>query len=270
MTRPETGPASPLGETPRFEDITETTGIPVSPEGARMLYTRYAVAAEAARGRRTLELGCAAGQGLGLLRANATQVTGADYSPVLLRSGRRHYGDRVPLVRLTAERLPFRDRSFDLVLFFEATYYVPDMDRALDEIARVLAPGGLVMFVNANPERPDFIASPHSTHYHTADEFRAALQRRGMAVRTEGAFPVGPARSSALSRLARNTLNALGLVPKTLRGRARLKRLLYGRLPEVPAELPPDFAALEPRVAVAPGPVRDFKVIYVTGTCASG
>lgn len=250
---------------PRYEEITETTGIPVSPEGASMLYTRYAVAASLAKGRRVLELGCAAGQGLGLIAASASRVVAGDYSPVLLGSGKRHYGARIPFVRLTAESLPFPARAFDVVLMFEASYYVPDMRRALDEMVRVLAKDGSILFVNANPERPDFIASPHSTHYHTADELRREMESRGLTVRIEGAFPV-QRRSSAVSRVARRALNALGLVPRTLKGRARIKRLLYGALPEVPAELPEAFADLEPRVPLGPGSAAAFKVIYVTGS----
>jgi len=253
---------------PRYEDITETTGVPVSPEGASMLYTRYALAASLSRGRRVIELGCAAGQGLGLLERVAARVVAADYSPVLLRSGQRHYGSRIPFVRLTAEALPFRDHSFDVALMFEASYYVPDMGRAFDEMVRILAPGGTVLFVNANPERPDFIASPHSVHYHTADEFRRELVRRGLTVTVEGAYQVMAA--SPLTRWARRALSALGLVPKTLRGRARIKRLLYRSLPSVPAELPEHFAEIASRTALQPGPAPGYKVIYVTGTCASG
>src|SRR5439155_14567472 len=39
-----------------FEDVTETTGTPVSPEGASMMYTRYWVAAQLGRRKRVLEL----------------------------------------------------------------------------------------------------------------------------------------------------------------------------------------------------------------------
>lgn len=167
---------------PRFEDVTETTGIPLSAEGADMLYTRYGLARDLAGGRRVLELGCGAGQGLGLIASRARSVMGGDYSDALLRRARRHYGSRIPLVRLSAEALPFRDGAFEVVIFFEATYYVPNMGRAFWEIARVLAPGGTVLFANANPERPGFIRSPYSTHYHTADEFRAALGQLGFDV----------------------------------------------------------------------------------------
>jgi SAM-dependent methyltransferase len=262
---------------PRFEDVTETTGIPVTAEGARMMYTRYALAADLAKGRRVLELACGGGNGLGLVGANARYLVGGDYSRPLLRMARAHYGSRFPLAQLSAEALPFRDGVFDVVLFFEASYYVPVMEQAFDEVTRVLAPSGKVLFVNANPERPDFIVSPHSVHYHTADEFRAALEQRRFAVEMSGAFPVDAARSNPTSRAigailgaARIVLQRLGMVPKTLRGRARLKRLVYWKLEVLPPELPPGFAPVEHRVPLGRGPVRGFKVIYIVGRRSQG
>lgn len=235
-----------------------------------MMYTRYSYAAGLAAGRRVLELGCGSGQGLGMLRRTARFVAGGDLSGPLLRSGRAHYGPALPLARLSAEALPFQSESFDLVLCFEASYYVPDMAGCFREIDRVLAPGGSMVFVNANPERPDFISSPHSVRYHSADEFRAKLEPMGYEMRVEGAFPVETAASGQRSALvggglgiARRALEGLGLVPTTLRGRARLKRLVYGRLREVPAELLEGYAKAAPRVELGRGPVRQFKVVYV-------
>ncbi len=253
---------------PRFEQLTETTGIPLTDEAAEMMYTRYAVGARLADGKRVLELGCGAGQGLGLLDAMAGLTVGGDYSEALLGNGRAHYGDRVPLVRLSADCLPFTQGAFDVVLFFEASYYVRDMRSAFEELNRVLRPGGTVLFVNANPERPDFIPSPHSVHYHSADEFRTALEELGMAVTLEGAFAVGDS-STGGARWARWLLRTLGLVPKTLAGRARLKRLVHRNLREVPPELPPSFAREAERFPLAPGPARGFKVLYVGGTKAA-
>src|SRR5438132_156679 len=66
-------------------------------------------------------------------------------------------------------------------------------------------------------------------------------------------------------RWVRGRLEALGLVPRTLHGRARLKRLVYGKLERLPAELPDDFAEVYSRVQLAGGPATGFKVIYVTG-----
>jgi SAM-dependent methyltransferase len=240
-----------------------------------MIYTRYLLAAEQAGGRRVLEIGCGSGQGFGLVSARARSLVGGDHSLALLRAARAHYRHRVPLVRLSAEQLPFRATSFDLVLFFEASYYVPNMDLAFDEIGRILSPGGAVWFVNANPQRPDFIRSPYSVHYHTADELREALRRRGLRVAAEGAYRLGPATAGlaaligyAALRVARRLVTVLRLVPGTLRGRSWLKRMVYGRsLKVLPPELPVGFAPVEPRDSLEPGPVRHYKVIYVSGTC---
>lgn len=264
---------------PRFEDLTETTGIPLSEEAADMMYTRYAWGARLAAGKRVLELGCGAGQGLGMLSGAATFVIGGDYSRPLLAGARRHYRARVPLVQLSADELPFANASFDVILFFEGSYYVRDMARGFRDIARVLRPGGSVAFVNANPDRPDFIVSPLSVHYHTGDEFTTMLAQLGFRVSVEGAFPVSPQAHGgrnggrALTRvlsLARRALGALGLVPKTLRGRARLKRLVYGKLIEVPAEIREGFASVAPRAPIGPGQVTGFKVIYVLGHKPAG
>ncbi len=262
---------------PRFEEVTETTGTPVSAEGASMMYTRYHVAAELARGKRVLEVACGSGQGLGMVGRAAAQLVGGDVSRPLLRAARAHYGRRVPLARLSAEGLPFAGATFDVILCFEASYYIPHMDETFREIARVLAAGGTALFVNANPERPDFIRSPYSVHYHTADEFRVALESVGLMVTVEGAFPleggsrgVGSRLAGRTMFLARRALEALGLVPKTLRGRTRLKRIVYGRLREIPPEVSDGYDQLAPRVPILPGPVAGYKVIYVTGRKGGG
>ena len=65
-------------------------------------------------------------------------------------------------------------------------------------------------------------------------------------------------------------MEAWHLVPKTLKGRARLKRLVFGRLREVPAEIPEGFATLAPLVPLERGPVRGFKVVYVRACKAGG
>jgi SAM-dependent methyltransferase len=260
----------PSNPPPRFEDLTETTGIPLSPEGARMMFTRYSIAQTLSRGRRVLEIGCGSGQGLGMLGQEAESVVGTDFSMPLLLKAREHYGTRVPLVRLSADALPFRPDSFDLILCFEASYYVPNMEQALDEIASALTKEGTILFVNANPERPDFIPSPHSVRYYSADEFRAALSTRGFKVRVMGAFPIAQSETGLVSRFvggalsfARRTLEFFGLVPKTLLGRARIKRLLYGKLAAVPSELTAGFSEIAECTPLFAGPQRDYKVIYV-------
>ena len=257
----------PDPEAQTFVSLTEVPRTQISRAGADMMVTRYLYASRLAKDKRVLELGGGAGIGLGLLQRSAAVVVGSDLGLDMLRMGKAHYGRRVPFAQLDAQALPFRDASFDLILFFEASYYVPDMDQALDEIVRVLAPSGTVVLVNANPQRPDFIPSPRSVHYHTADELRAALEGRGLTATLEGAFPV--AADSGRDRwiaLARRLATTFGLVPRSLEGRAFLKRLAYGPLLRVPPELTEEFGSEECRVPLAGGPVPRFRGLYLTAS----
>src|SRR5262245_32641103 len=96
--------------TPAFENVTETTGIPLTPEAAEMMYTRYHAAAQAAESKRVLELGCGAGQGFGLLSRSARFLVGGDYSLPLLRDARRHYGSASRSFVSRRNRSRFRTR----------------------------------------------------------------------------------------------------------------------------------------------------------------
>jgi len=254
-----------------FDLITEIGGTEITSEAASMVYTRYALAAELAQGCRVLEIGCASGIGLGLMMDGADFVVGGDVFLPMLQTARKHYGQRVSLTQFSATDIPFRDASFDVVVFMEATYYVRDFERSLDEMDRILDRNGAMLFVNANPERPDFIRSPHSEHYHSAREFRALLEARGYTVNTAGAFALHKGNGdSALRRVKRGTLGlarrmaeSLHLIPKTLRGRARIKRLIFGTLRTMPPELPRDFAPRERLVPLGIEPATGHKVIYI-------
>src|SRR5262245_50456374 len=94
---------------------------------------------DGARGR-TLDLGCGTGRNLPLLPRGATGV-GLDPSwPSLVRARRR--APHVALVMGSAEALPFRTGSFDSVLSGLVFCSVPDPGRGLEEVRRVLGPGG--------------------------------------------------------------------------------------------------------------------------------
>ncbi|MBI3634744.1 MAG: class I SAM-dependent methyltransferase [Candidatus Rokubacteria bacterium] len=92
-----------------------------------------------ARGR-ALDLGCGTGRNLPLYGPGVT-VVGLDPAfDSLLRARRRAPG--VPLVRASAEALPFRDGVFDTVVSGLVFCSVPNPRRGLAEVRRVLRPGG--------------------------------------------------------------------------------------------------------------------------------
>jgi ubiquinone/menaquinone biosynthesis C-methylase UbiE len=94
-----------------------------------------------APGRATLDLGCGEGRFARALAAEGHHVTGVDLSPELVELAREADPDGTYAVADAAE-LPFAEGSFDLVVAFNVLSCVEDVERALAEIARVLAGGG--------------------------------------------------------------------------------------------------------------------------------
>jgi len=56
------------------------------------------------------------------------------------------FGDRVTTRQADAERLPFEDESFDLVMGHAVLHHIPDLGQAFSEFKRVLRPGGALVF----------------------------------------------------------------------------------------------------------------------------
>jgi ubiquinone/menaquinone biosynthesis C-methylase UbiE len=235
-----------------------------------MLWTRYSFAAEFCRGRDVLEVACGAGQGLGLLAKTAARVVGGDYTERLLDLAKRHYGSRVPLVRLDGQQLPFRDATFDVVLLYEAVYYLPEPPLFLEECRRVLRPGGRVLLCTANKSVADFNPSPFYRRYYSGTELIELFRQYRFDPILLGAFPV--ARETLRDRLVsaiKRTAVALHVVPKTMRGKALLKRLFFGPLEVTPPELTDGRWRVHSPQVVTPGtPTRLFRVLFVNATVA--
>jgi ubiquinone/menaquinone biosynthesis C-methylase UbiE len=101
-----------------------------------------------ARGR-TIDIGAGTGANLGLFPAEA-EVVMAEPDPHMtkrLRQKLAESGAKVELVEAGAEELPFEDSSFDTAVFTLVLCTVPDPSAALTEAARVLKPGGQLLFV---------------------------------------------------------------------------------------------------------------------------
>ena len=104
-----------------------------------------------------LDLACGTGD-VALSLADAHDVTGLDLTTEMLRIARqraRASGARAAWLAGDMTRLPFASASFDVVTTSYGLRNVPRLDAALDEIARVLAPGGLLVSLDFNkPESP--------------------------------------------------------------------------------------------------------------------
>jgi len=100
----------------------------------------------AAAPRRVLDVGCGTGYLLRLLAARypqAAELAGIDAAPSMIETARRAADDpRLRFMVGTAERLPYPDDAFDLVVSTTSFDHWADQIAGLRECARVLAPGG--------------------------------------------------------------------------------------------------------------------------------
>lgn len=109
------------------------------------------------RGKRVLEIGCGAAQCSRWLVSQGADVVAFDIAAGQLRIGRgldRRTGIAVRTVVADAEAMPFADASFELACSaFGAFPFVADVNEALTETARVLEPGGRLVFSVSHPVR---------------------------------------------------------------------------------------------------------------------
>ena len=143
------------------------------------------------RARRALDVGTGSGRYVPMLQATgASTVFGVDFSLAMLRRGTAAPGR----VCGDACRLPFRRASFDVVNASLMVGDVHDLDAWAIEIARVLTPGGHLVYSDFHPSWAQLgwsrtfrtaAGEMHDVafHAHAIDDHLGALDRAGLRVR---------------------------------------------------------------------------------------
>ncbi len=141
---------------------------------------------------RVLDLGCGTGFATTALCEHADTVIGLDQSAPQLARAKRKLGERVPLVRGDAHRLPYRDDSFDAVWSSGSIEYWPSPERVLAECRRLVRPGGPVLVVG--PHEPSLwpfrVVATAIMRFYPAEQATAWFESAGLE-RVEN-FTVGP------------------------------------------------------------------------------
>lgn len=186
----------------------------------------YALAAPHLPTGRVLDLGCGVGHSYHLLAPRVT--VGVDIEPTALSGQRRetHVADM--------RELPFGDAEFSSVLSVQSLEHVPDPERVLAEVGRVLEVEGVAIFITPNRltlGRPDEIIDPY--HHVEFDprqlhdlcsDFFAAVEVRGLFGSARYMEIYDEERAKLDRMLAKDPLRLRRLVP------VRAKRALYDAL----------------------------------------
>jgi SAM-dependent methyltransferase len=103
------------------------------------------------RGKNVLEVSCGHGGGASYLTRTLQpkSYTALDLNPAgIIFCKRRHRVDGLDFVQGDAENLPFESDTFDAVINVEASHCYPNLPRFLAEVARVLRPGGHLLYAD--------------------------------------------------------------------------------------------------------------------------
>ena len=146
-----------------LQDVYEVRGRleypePIEPDPATD--RKFAVVGEELRRllpvRSLLDAGCGDGRYLAALPSLGPvppRIVGADIAESILRTAvvaTSRSGLEVEFVRANLEAMPFADGEFDLVVCLQAIEHLVDPGRGLQELARVLAPGGCLLLTTDN------------------------------------------------------------------------------------------------------------------------
>jgi ubiquinone/menaquinone biosynthesis C-methylase UbiE len=98
---------------------------------------------------RTIDLGAGTGANFDLFPEAVSELVMVEPGQHMIKQLRAKVGDRTGLevVQASAQELPFADDSFDTAVFTLVLCTVPDPAAALRETARVLRPGGKLLFI---------------------------------------------------------------------------------------------------------------------------
>ena len=96
-----------------------------------------------------IDVGCGPGRLLAPL-ARTHRMTGCDISPEMLEEARRHCPPALRLVEADARELPFEDETFDGLIALDLLTHLPNLEEGLRELARVVCPGGALIYDSSN------------------------------------------------------------------------------------------------------------------------
>lgn len=154
--------------------------VPVfDPVRAEFHVARYKFAAGYSRERNVADVASGTGYGCKILatKGRARKVTGFDICPEATQYAKKYYrSSRLEFRTAPAEKLDVADDSFDLLTSFETIEHVDDDQIMIDELARVLIPGGKL--ICSTPNNWPLDIAPHHKRVYDRDSFCRLLETR--------------------------------------------------------------------------------------------
>lgn len=204
--------------------------------------------------------------GLDYLAKVANKVVGGDIDEDILRYAHNTYKGRknIEIRKADAQKLPFEENTFDVAVLYEAIYYLSQPEKFVDEAKRVLRDDEILIICTVNKDWSDFNLSPFTTKYFYSSELYQLLNHNFPRIEMYGAFLTSThSINDKVASLIKRTTVALHLMPKTMKGKAYLKRIFFGKLIPLPGEVKNGVTEYsDPRPISCRYPNTQYKVLY--------
>ena len=219
-----------------FSHVTEIPGQSATEEQLSMILTRYSFAESYCSNKKVLEIACGSGTGLDMISKNAEIVVAGDIDNDLIKIAKQSTknNDKIEVCLLDAMNLPFEDNSFDVIIIFEAIYYLTDVKLFLKGVNRILNKGGYLLISTVNCNWHGFNRSPGAVNYLDIEGLDEMLKSQNYVCTFKiGFYDESKGINFLISRIRKIAVR-LKMIPRTMRGKAILKRFFYGRLRPIP------------------------------------
>lgn len=252
-----------------YNNVTETPETKGSREQIARLYSRYKFAADFCMNKDVVEVACGAGLGLGYLARFAKKVVGGDIDEKNLQIARKTYSgrDNIEILSLNAHQLPFNNMSFDVVLLYEAIYYLSRPDLFIREAHRILRNSGVLILCSVNKNWDEFNPSPFSNKYFSAPELYSLLESNNFKTTIYGECRVvDDSLKIKMIKIIKKGAVKFHLIPNTMKGKEWLKKVFFGKLVLLPSEISESLAEYIPPIPIVHDkPNEDYKILFAVG-----
>lgn len=255
---------------PNYTTVTESPNQKVPREQTERLYQRYHFATQFCKGKDVLEVACGTGMGLTYLKTFAQTIVAGDIDEANLKEAQDSCAgiDGLEVKFLDAMDLQLRDSSFDVVILYEAIYYLSSASTFVAEARRVLRPNGILIICTVNKDWLDFNPSPFTIQYFSVPELNELLSTHFADIKSYGGFSteMSGIRDRIVSFLKRAAIR-LNVIPKTMKSKEFIKRIFLGKLSYLPKHLSQLNIKYEAPVLIDSKISNDlYKVIYTVAT----
>ena len=247
----------------KFIEVTETSNSFVSKEQIQRMENRYSWASSLSKSKDVIEIACGTGQGLGLIQNSARSVKACDISKEMINTAKETYSkESIEFQVSDAQALPYDNNSADIIILFEAIYYLENIFQFMHEVKRVLRPNGELLISTANCDLYDFNPSPFSIQYYGSKDLYDLLSTNKFCVELFGDCSLrNTSLKQKLFRFIKYFSVKMNLMPKTMTGKKILKKLVFGELIEMPNKLISTDNVSNDFNSILPESNVDYKVI---------